>query len=89
MKPIVEIEHDDAGGMHSMYLRYSEAPVARTVARDPEGSVNVDLAADGSPVGVELVSTGDEEVSLAIAAAQEYGLSLVGVFNPTNVRQVS
>jgi|HubBroStandDraft_4_1064222.scaffolds.fasta_scaffold1706973_1 hypothetical protein len=86
MKPIIEVERDDEGGMHTLYLHYSREPIVRTVTKDREGSVNVDLDAKGEPVGLELVSTGDSEVALAIDVAREYGLSLAGVFSSSEIR---
>ncbi|MBC5810708.1 MAG: DUF2283 domain-containing protein [Candidatus Eremiobacteraeota bacterium] len=88
MKPIIEITRDDEGGLTCLYLRYSQSQVARTITRDPTGSliVNIDLDADGSPVGLEIVGTNDEEVSCAIEAAREYDLSLAGVFRLTDAQ---
>jgi|GEM_PF-5186676 len=86
MKPIIEIERDEEGGMHSLYLHYSREPIVRTISRDADGSVNVDIDANGDPVGLELVGTSDDEVTVAIDAAREYGLSLAGVFSSSEVQ---
>jgi hypothetical protein len=86
MRPIIRIERDEDPGVHSLYLHYSLEPIVRTISKDAEGSVNVDLDVNGEPVGLELVGTSDDEVAIAIDAAREYGLSLAGVFSSSEVR---
>ena len=47
MKAVIEVTHDEAGGMRPMYIYYSREPVAKTVNCDDEGSVCVDFDANG------------------------------------------
>ena len=80
MRPIIEISRDSAAGLRPMYLTYSRNAFARTDSRDPEGSVNVDVDANGDAIGIEILNPDDESISLAFDAAIAYGLSLAGVF---------
>jgi uncharacterized protein YuzE len=82
MKPIIEVTHDEAGGVRPMYIYYSHEPVTKTVDCDDEGSVSLDFDTNGEVVGIEILHPGDDEIALAIETAKKYGLSLSGVFDP-------
>ena len=69
-----------------MYLTYSHNEVVRTDSRDSEGSVNVDVDANGEAIGIEILNPNDESIQIAFEAANAYGLSLAGVFDPELVQ---
>ena len=79
MKPLLRVRRDTESGYDLRYLYYSEnAKVANTVDVIEGGSVALDLAADGSVVGVELLGLEAEERAALERLALDYGLSLEG-----------
>ena len=82
MKRLIEVTRDP-DRLHSMYLRYSKAEVARQESLDGETRfVNVDWDDSNKIVGIELVAPDDESVDLVAQFAHAHKLSLVGVFIP-------
>ncbi len=81
MKPLLHSKYDAVA--EAMYLRYSNAQVARSEMLDgAEGSVGVDFDANGETVGIELISVNDETVAIATHYANEHGLGLTGATFP-------
>jgi uncharacterized protein YuzE len=78
-KPI-SIERGDAP-YFSLYVRYSKAPVARTMSLDGDaGLVNLDVDAEGEVVGLEAAITKPKQIEMLARIAQERKLGLDGVF---------
>jgi hypothetical protein len=83
MKPLLKVTRERRPP-HSMYLRYSDAPVAETSSLDGDDHyVNVDLDTKGEIVGIEIVFPDDGSVELAVSYALERGLSLTGLVAPS------
>jgi uncharacterized protein YuzE len=83
MKPLLKVTRERRPP-HSMYLKYSDVPVARTSSLDgDEHYVNVDLDTQGEVVGIEIVFPDDRSVELAVSYALERGLSLTGLVTPS------
>jgi len=76
MKNPIEVTIDRDLVPSPVYVRYSREPFARTQSVDPDGSVNVDRAADGSVIGIELLEIDDYTLELAGEVARAHDLAL-------------
>ncbi len=72
----IEVRIDHNVTPSPVYVRYSHAKFARTQSVDPDGSVNVDKAADGSVIGIELLDIDDYTLGLAAEVARVHDLTL-------------
>ena len=78
MRKLIRVSRDvDAS---AAYLYYSDKEPAKQISLDEESMLNVDYAADGTIVGIELLSPRNEEMAKLVAFAQENELSLEGAF---------
>ncbi len=82
MKELIGVERDTSHGI-SLYLRYSNEPVARTSTENETGTAMIDFDAAGELIGVELIDPEAPEIELLSKIAQRYRLSLRLLFAHT------
>jgi uncharacterized protein YuzE len=81
-KPILNVTSERVDTLNLMYIRYtSKSPSVRQQDLDEHGSLVVDYAADGSIIGIEMISQCAENLELLARFAQEHDLSLDGLFS--------
>lgn len=82
MKSLLNCEYDPEA--EAMYLRYSNAEVARSQMLDgDDGVVCADFDAEENVVGIELIVVDNETVSTVTRFANERHLGLAGAHFPT------
>ena len=81
-RPILSISDERVDGLILLYVRYSKkTPSVRQQDLDEHGSIVVDYAADGSIIGIELISPDASDMEIVERFAQEHDLSLDGLFS--------
>lgn len=76
-KPIsIKVDSDVGDAEAVAYIRYSSAGRSSGYSLDPDGAVNVDLAADGCVIGIELLALDDYTWGLAREIAGAHSLWL-------------
>ena len=78
MQHLIEVR--TVGERGPAYLRFSSAPVVDSEPTADEDDVVIDRAADGSVVGIELISIVPETVVALAAAAKQLNLDLSLLF---------
>lgn len=78
MKHLLEMTTEGAQG--PAYLRYARASVANTQPSEEDEDVVIDITADGSVVGVELVSVNPETIAALVKVARRLNLDLSPLF---------
>ncbi len=78
MRKLLEATHD--AETDSLYLYYSRAAVKRQISLNDDHSVNVDFSRHDKVVGIELLKPGNADLARLVRFADEYGLSLQGLF---------
>jgi hypothetical protein len=81
MKKLLQVTREMAGSHSMLYLRYADDEVARTVTLTEDCAVAIDLDANESIVGIELIDSRNEDFAMLLDIANQRGLSLDGLFS--------
>jgi uncharacterized protein YuzE len=81
MKKLLQVTREIAGSHSMLYLQYADHVVARTLTLKEDCAVAIDLDADESVVGIELIDPGNDDFAMLLEIARQRDLSLDGLFS--------
>jgi hypothetical protein len=81
MKKLLQVTREMAAPHSMLYLRYANDDVARTLTLTDDCAVAIDLDANESIVGIELIDPRNDDFAMLLDIARERDLSLDGLFS--------
>ena len=82
MIKLLNVTRETAGGTSMLYLSYApRQKVSRTLTVAEDGSIAIDLDAEGNVLGIELIGAGTADFAKLVKIAEERHLSLDGLFS--------